>query len=320
LIFDFCKIASSKLFEFQVSKQTNNMMDLTTCFDKIAPCWFSFKGLIFGDVNLAQRERRLYEFNRSDLPFLNQGQVFLLVQNNEPGSGVTENGTITTATNNNTATTNNPLSSAFFEKKFTSIAAVATEKLGLKTTPKPLEKILVRLSIPAKDSSGATTTTTTTTTNQPDESNSSLLQSAISTVIQPEKPTISLLWSSLALEKNKPRVEGTVPLHRVQICREKATGWSVLDHEGTVLLEVKCPPETEQASLTAGRWVSAITNAMGVLAPQLEEEAAASRGSSYREKRLEQLRVRQEEREKQKQALGLDKVGLTYTAKAMMKG
>src|SRR4051812_45976598 len=120
---------------------------LHACLEKLAPCWFWFKGLVLGDATVAQRERRMFEFNRSDLPFLTQGQVFLLVQYNEPGSGVTESSssstTSTTTPSGLAASLTSSLSTAFLEKKFTSIAAAATEKLGMKTAPKPMEKVLV---------------------------------------------------------------------------------------------------------------------------------------------------------------------------------
>lgn len=119
----------------------------------------------------------------------------------------------------------------------------------------------------------------------------------------------ALVWSTLELEKNVPRFSGRVPLHAVQMVREQNGELVVLDHLNNVLFRAK--------SGEAKKWVAMLEEARVVLAPQIEEEAIASRGLTYRSEKLELLEQRQKQREEMKKKLGT--VTMEYTAKAMMR-
>ena len=136
------------------------------------------------------------------------------------------------------------------------------------------------------------------------------IMTKITELVYQDDHSTSIIWSSLELEKNQPKYSGRVALHAVQTVKER-DGWLVMsDHQNNSLFEGKC----EDVKV----WVEMIKEAMKVLAPQIEDEAAASRGVTYRSKQLERLEVRKQEREEMKKKLG--PVTMAYTARAMMKG
>ena len=158
----------------------------------------------------------------------------------------------------------------------------------------PTVQVMLRLQFPDKTKKGA-----------PDTS----MMTKITEMVYQEDNTTALTWTSLELEQNKPKHAGRVPLHVIQTVKER-DGWLVLaDHQNRVLFEGK--------SDQTATWVSMLQETLKVLAPQIEDEAAASRGVTYRSEQLERLETRNKEREERKKTLG--PVTMAYTAQAMMR-
>ena len=315
--------------------------------DRVVPCWFALRTLA-GDGAAVERERRERAFRAAEMPMLLDGGAFLLVKGVDDADA---DSVPVSATSTSTSASETPPPpsaggggggltmaslAAVAEKNLVSLAANAAiasktilQKAGATTsaTPAKDEPILLRLVTPAPKSSvvDAANASLTERLSGFAESVAAIVSTAASSSTtttsggaMPEEPhrTTAVMWTSLALEQNRPRVAGKLSLHRVQLVKEKGTGFVMLDHNGVALLEVKVAGErAAQPSIEAGRWVRALQNALAVLAPQIEEEAAAVRGLSYRAKRMEELRLRDEERARQKAKLG--PVGMAYTAKIM---
>jgi hypothetical protein len=152
---------------------------------------------------------------------------------------------------------------------------------GNKVAKKETHQCLVRLDRPVKKTGGAPKPTT--------------IERMVNAVVQQTTDT-ALVWSSLELEKNVPKVAGRIPLHTIQKVKEQEGSLVLLDHNGISLFE--------GSSTEATKWVSMLESARTALAPQIEEEAAATRGMTYHAQRLQRLEQRKKERDEQKKKLG----------------
>lgn len=138
--------------------------------------------------------------------------------------------------------------------------------------------------------------------------NESIITKLANTVTGKAEET-SLLWTSLENDKNNPKFSGKLALHSVQSMKVNDNTLIILDHFNNKLFLGKSPDSE--------LWLKLLEETRRVLGPQLEEEAAASRGSSYHSRKLELLEQRKKQREEFKKQLG--QVTMVYTAKAMME-
>jgi hypothetical protein len=245
-------------------------------------CWW-IKAKLTSEEQV-ENERELARFEKKTKPELLKGTV---MDWNCATSSTDPKGSATAA------------ASAVLSSALTSFSKLTgTSTAALQPQP-ALIKVLLRLSITEKNGEA------TGAAPEP-----AVLTKITDFVMQNDNST-GLVWTSLELEKNKPKHCGRVPLHRIQQVKDKDGCLILLDHENVVLFEGKAP-----SSLEAKAWVEMIKECLRVLAPRIEDEAAAVRGVTYRSKQLERLETRKKEREEMKKKLG--DVTMSYTAKAMM--
>lgn len=148
-------------------------------------------------------------------------------------------------------------------------------------------------------------------------------QEAVSVFVQLSNDGKQLEWRSLALVRNKPKIQGEIPVtalqsvsplgdsYRVELLWTQSSSFRLSTRERIVALEL----DTEEEF---GRWLQSLSALLHVWKPVLaDQQRAASQRHAHHAAREQELQERKRQREEKKRELGLDKIGMSHTAHIM---
>merc|ERR1711924_11297 len=117
------------------------------------------------------------------------------------------------------------------------------------------------------------------------------------------------MGATLEQKNNEPVDSGVISIMEIRSVGSKDNNLLIRDSRDSVLLEIEANSREEM-----GKFQYALQEALEIIVPELEGKAAKD---EKRQRKLEELEARKQERQAKKDALG--PVGMTATARIMME-